>query len=140
MSSAVEAPRKHFTVEEANRALPLVRAIVSDFVEHYRGVEDLRQRLAALAGWQHAWCLALMRADMSPLMPLAGFEALSEASKAAFMAEVTRLTDAALERLDEGKAAGALRDLDRRATRLNTGTFGWLTRGTIDPAAQEATA
>jgi hypothetical protein len=49
MAPAVEAPRKHFTVEEANRALPLVRAIVSDFVSQYRTVKDLRQRLEALA-------------------------------------------------------------------------------------------
>jgi hypothetical protein len=49
MAPAVEAPRKHFTVEEANRALPLVRAIVSDFVAQYGIVKDLRQRLEALA-------------------------------------------------------------------------------------------
>lgn len=49
MAPVVEAPRKHFTVEEANRTLPLVRAIVNDFVEQYRSVKELRQRLAELS-------------------------------------------------------------------------------------------
>ena len=40
-----EKKRKYFTVEEANKALPLVRAIVGDIVRQYRVVEDLQQRL-----------------------------------------------------------------------------------------------
>jgi AcrR family transcriptional regulator len=97
-------------------------------------------RIGSLTAFQDAWCLALMRADLSPLLPLAGFEALSAEAKAAFMHEVRGLTTMALSNLDAGKAEGSLRDLDRRATRLNTGTFGWLVRGTIEPAAQAATA
>jgi hypothetical protein len=38
--------RKYFTVEEANKALPLVKRIVSDIVHQYRVVEDLQQRLS----------------------------------------------------------------------------------------------
>src|ERR1700678_485205 len=38
--------RKYFTVEEANKALPLVRMILGDIVKQYRVVEDLQQRLA----------------------------------------------------------------------------------------------
>ncbi len=38
--------RKYFTVEEANKALPLVRMIVGDIVRQYRVVEDLQQRLS----------------------------------------------------------------------------------------------
>jgi hypothetical protein len=38
--------RKYFTVEEANKALPLVRRIVADIVHQYRVVEDLQQRLS----------------------------------------------------------------------------------------------
>lgn len=49
MAPPVEAPRKLFTVEDANRALPLVRAIVEDIVEQFQAVNDLRQRLAALS-------------------------------------------------------------------------------------------
>lgn len=44
----VDATHKHFTVEDANRALPLVRAIVSDIVRQYRVVNDLSMRLEAL--------------------------------------------------------------------------------------------
>jgi hypothetical protein len=37
--------RKYFSVEEANRALPLVRAIVEDIVQQSRKVESLQERL-----------------------------------------------------------------------------------------------
>jgi len=40
--------RKYFTVEEANKALPLVRMIVGDIVRQDRVVEDLQQRLSRL--------------------------------------------------------------------------------------------
>lgn len=41
--------KRYFTVEEANRALPLVRMILGDIVRQYRVVEDLQQRLAVVA-------------------------------------------------------------------------------------------
>jgi hypothetical protein len=41
--------RKYFTVEEANKALPLVRMIVGDIVRQYRVVEDLQQRLSMVS-------------------------------------------------------------------------------------------
>jgi len=40
--------RKYFTVDEANKALPLVRMIVGDIVRQDRVVEDLQQRLSML--------------------------------------------------------------------------------------------
>lgn len=44
----VEASRKFFTVEEANRTLPLVKAIVGDIVRQAQTVNDLGQRLSAV--------------------------------------------------------------------------------------------
>jgi hypothetical protein len=43
-----ETKRRYFTVEEANRTLPLVKVIVGDIVQQYRVVVDLKQRLAAV--------------------------------------------------------------------------------------------
>ena len=43
----VEAKR-YFSVDEANRALPLVRAIVDDIVRQWHVVNELRGRLSAL--------------------------------------------------------------------------------------------
>jgi hypothetical protein len=47
--SIVGKKRRYFTVEEANKALPLVRMIVGDIVRQYRVVEDLQQRLSLVA-------------------------------------------------------------------------------------------
>lgn len=38
-------PLKKFSLEEANRALPLVRSIVRDIVERYRRIQDLIDRM-----------------------------------------------------------------------------------------------
>ncbi len=46
--SAKVAPRQLFTVESANRTLPLVRAIVGDIVELYRDVREREERLNGL--------------------------------------------------------------------------------------------
>jgi hypothetical protein len=45
MSAEAYHPKKLFTVEEANRALPLVRAIVADLAALSRDVVERRQRL-----------------------------------------------------------------------------------------------
>jgi hypothetical protein len=41
--------RKYFTIEEANKTLPLVRMIVTDIVRQCRVVEDLQQRLSRVS-------------------------------------------------------------------------------------------
>jgi len=41
--------RKYFTVEQANKALPLVRLIIGDIVRQFRVVEDLQQRLSMVS-------------------------------------------------------------------------------------------
>jgi hypothetical protein len=43
-----EAKRRYFSVEEANKTLPLVKVIVSDIVHQFRVVDDLKQRLSAV--------------------------------------------------------------------------------------------
>jgi len=40
--------KKYFSVDEANKTLPLVRAIVGDIVRQYHTVMELKQRLAAV--------------------------------------------------------------------------------------------
>lgn len=52
MNATVPQPdtsRKFFTLDEANRTLPLVKAIVEDIVTLYRGIRERRDRLAALS-------------------------------------------------------------------------------------------
>ena len=48
MSGLTRRPTRMFTVEEANRMLPLVRAIVSDITSLSREVIERRQRLSEL--------------------------------------------------------------------------------------------
>jgi len=43
-----ETKRRYFTVEEANKTLPLVRAIVGDIVRQWNSVNELKQRLSAV--------------------------------------------------------------------------------------------
>jgi hypothetical protein len=44
----VEAKPKTFSVEEANKALPLVKAIVGDIVRQFQVVNELKQRLSSV--------------------------------------------------------------------------------------------
>jgi hypothetical protein len=43
-----ETKRRYYSVEEANKTLPLVRAIVSDIVKQWQVVNELKQRLSAV--------------------------------------------------------------------------------------------
>ena len=43
------ATKKFFSVEEANKTLPLVKAIVNDIVRQWRIVSELRGRLSVLS-------------------------------------------------------------------------------------------
>jgi hypothetical protein len=48
-TNPVEVKRRYFTLEEANKMLPLVKAIAGDIVRQYETVQELRKRLAAVA-------------------------------------------------------------------------------------------
>lgn len=48
-SDSIESPGKTYTVEEANKALPLVRAIVADIVRQFGTVDEYRTRLSAVS-------------------------------------------------------------------------------------------
>ena len=54
MTSKAYRPRKIFTVEQANAALPLVRAITSDLVRLSQEVIERRERLALLSAGRSA--------------------------------------------------------------------------------------
>ncbi|MHC5539974.1 DUF2203 family protein, partial [Singulisphaera rosea] len=43
-----EVKRRYFSVEEANKTLPLVRAIMTDIVRQWNTVSELKQRLSAV--------------------------------------------------------------------------------------------
>ncbi len=45
-----ETSKKFYSLDEANRALPLVKAIVGDIVNLYGQIRDRRDRLAAITG------------------------------------------------------------------------------------------
>ena len=47
-SVEVSKRKRYFTVEEANRTLPLVRAIVGDIVRQFHTVNELRERLKSV--------------------------------------------------------------------------------------------
>ncbi len=50
MSHPVEAKPKYFSVEDANKALPLVKMIVGDIVRQFEAVNELKQRLSSVQG------------------------------------------------------------------------------------------
>src|SRR5688572_8403481 len=45
----LEAKRKFFSVDEANKTLPLVKAIVGDIVRQFHTVNELKGRLSAVS-------------------------------------------------------------------------------------------
>lgn len=47
-SPQIVEKRRYYSVEEANKTLPLVRAIMEDIVRHNRIVEELQERIASV--------------------------------------------------------------------------------------------
>lgn len=56
--------RKHFTVEQANAMLPLVRAIVKDLADLSRDVIDRRERLAHLLSGRNGQATDVYREEL----------------------------------------------------------------------------
>ena len=87
----VEAKRKFFTAEEANKTLPLVRAIVGDVVRQFQVVEELRQRIrSVMAGRRKA-------VDEAYSDELAQSQAEMEAEEARLVEYVEELTRLGVE-------------------------------------------
>jgi hypothetical protein len=56
--------KKYFTVESANRMLPLVRSIAADIVERFRELNELRGRLEILQGSRREGLTAAHREEV----------------------------------------------------------------------------
>jgi hypothetical protein len=67
MMSEPYKPRKLFTVEQANAALPLVRAITSDLVRMSREVLERRDRLALLSAGRAAGAKDLYSEELAQI-------------------------------------------------------------------------
>jgi len=106
--------------------------------------EALAQDGPALLGsiaFQHAWARTQMRNDLSPLMPLTGFDMLSDAHKARFYGYADELTVITLAHVQQGNVDGSIRPLGTFATALQAGVLGWLARADFaEPEEQERIA
>lgn len=64
---STEGDKKYFTVEEANKMLPLVKAIMSDVVETFREVNERRERLALIKGGSESSAHAPYREELEQI-------------------------------------------------------------------------
>ncbi len=67
MASEPYRPRKTFTVEQANAALPLVRSITTDLVRLSREVMERRERLALLTAGRNPSSSDLYSAELAQI-------------------------------------------------------------------------
>lgn len=94
-------------------------------------------KLPGYIAFQKAWALTQMRADLSPLMPLAGFEMLSAKHQARFYGYADELTVLTLAHVQQGVVDGSMRPIGTFATALQAGVLGWLARASYTDAAQQ---
>lgn len=59
--------KKFFTVQEANKMLPLIRSIVSDIVEKFRELYQLHERLEVLGGSRREALLEAHREEVEQM-------------------------------------------------------------------------
>ena len=64
-----QTDKKFFTVEEANKMLPLVRSIVRDLVEKYATLSSLHERLELLQNSSREGMSAARLASRNPRPP-----------------------------------------------------------------------
>jgi AcrR family transcriptional regulator len=86
-------------------------------------------RLSALASAMYALAIAYPREDLSPLSPLVGFDALSEAAQEKFNQDSAALTTGYHETLRRGIVEGSIADIDVEARSLVLpGLLSWLVK------------
>lgn len=84
-------------------------------------------RIDAITASTHAYAESSLREDITPLAPLAGFEALPDSAREEIQASAARLMDAFLQLFADGQAEGAMRRLNTRAVlAIHPAVFEWL--------------
>jgi AcrR family transcriptional regulator len=98
------------------------------------------QKLPSHIAFIHAWARTQMRQDLSPLMPLTGFEMLSPEHQARYYGYADELTVLVLAHIQQGVVDGSIRPMGTFATTLQAGVLGWLTRSSFGADEQEHVA
>lgn len=84
-------------------------------------------RIDAITASTHAYAESSLREDITPLAPLAGFEALPDNAREEIQASAARLMDAFLQLYADSQAEGAMRRLNTRAVlAIHPAVFEWL--------------
>lgn len=84
-------------------------------------------RIEAITASTHAYAESSLREDITPLAPLAGFEALPDGAREEIQASAARLMDAFLQLYADGRAEGAVRRFNARAVlAIHPAVFEWL--------------
>jgi AcrR family transcriptional regulator len=92
-------------------------------------LEHPGSRLSAIASAMYAVAIAYPREDLSPLSPLVGFGALSEAAQAKFKLDSAALSSGYYETLRKGIAEGSIAAVDVEARALVLpGLLSWLVK------------
>lgn len=84
-------------------------------------------RIEAITASTHAYAESSLREDITPLAPLAGFEALPDGAREEIQVSAARLMDGYLRLFAEGQAEGVVRPLNTRAIlAIHPAVFEWL--------------
>lgn len=84
-------------------------------------------RIDAITAATHAYAESSLREDITPLAPLAGFEALPDGAREEIQASAMRLMDVYLALYADGQDSGVVRPLNTRAVlAIHPAVFEWL--------------